>query len=512
VEPHVRLRPDEVSLFNDLIDYRERSHLAGRYDDEFLVAFVGNDGDLTHAGLSGSRRVSMRSLRRFEALGLLDVISRTDAAIAFDLVDGFREQWGRLLASSGADDSGSRPSPSTDSAPEPSADKARGIFISCSELQKAALARPFKALLAENGLRGFIVSDEPRPEGTWSPEEKVDAYLDRSNAVVVFATGDLEAGEDRYTRPNIGDEIGRARSKPHLRNRVCVLREHGVTLPSNINPAYESLEPVHAEEGFRRALIQLREWGFSIDRLPEAPATAARPSLPRPAGESARHAKLEPGDEVELLARAHALLPGQPNMGEMSLAVVLAGGPRQPIFRPAELEAPALAKQLTQHLLFGDPALFQAEDATKSALSGASLVIRQTRSWMALDAEGTMVVVRPVHRAGPRSGLSAVIEEDVRSDIEAVLRFAVQLLARVDPEERLTHVAPLVALIGASYGAWRSRAQHAASPNSMTMNIGASGRAAAHLSPPARSRLALARDAGEIAEDLTVLLRRAAIR
>jgi pimeloyl-ACP methyl ester carboxylesterase len=158
----------------------------------------------------------------------------------------------------------------------------RGVFISCSERQKEALGRPFRALLAERGLPGFIVSDEPRPEGTWTPEEKVDAYLDRSDAVVVFATGDLEAGDDRYTRPNIGDEIGRARSKPHLRNRVCVLKEHGVTLPSNIDPAYESLDLAHPEEGFERALAQLREWGLRVDALSEATPTAAERSSTLP--------------------------------------------------------------------------------------------------------------------------------------------------------------------------------------------------------------------------------------
>jgi len=150
-------------------------------------------------------------------------------------------------------------------------DRSRGVFISISERQKEALGRPFKALLGENGIRGFIVSDEPRPEGTWTPEEKVDAYLDRSDAVVVFATADLEAGDDRYTRPNIGDEIGRARSKPHLRNRICVLKEHGVTLPSNINPAYEAFEVAHPEEGFQRALGQLREWGLRLVGQPASP-------------------------------------------------------------------------------------------------------------------------------------------------------------------------------------------------------------------------------------------------
>jgi pimeloyl-ACP methyl ester carboxylesterase len=161
-------------------------------------------------------------------------------------------------------------------------DRTRGVFISCSERQKEALGRPFKALLANHGVPGFIVSDEPRPEGAWTPEEKVDAYLDRSDAVVVFATGDLEAGDDRYTRPNIGDEIGRARSKPHLRNRVCVLKEHGVTLPSNINPAYESLDLAHPEEGFGRALAQLREWGLRVDPLAEASTTVSQASPPLP--------------------------------------------------------------------------------------------------------------------------------------------------------------------------------------------------------------------------------------
>src|SRR5207247_9967479 len=149
--------------------------------------------------------------------------------------------------------------------------RARGVLLSLSERQKEALGRPFKALLGENGTRGFIVSDEPRPEGTWTPEEKVDAYLDRSDAVVVFATADLEAGDDRYTRPNIGDEIGRARSKPHLRNRICVLKEHGVTLPSNINPAHEAYQAAHPEEGFQRALGQLREWGLRLVEQPASP-------------------------------------------------------------------------------------------------------------------------------------------------------------------------------------------------------------------------------------------------
>jgi pimeloyl-ACP methyl ester carboxylesterase len=193
-----------------------------------------------------------------------------DLAVLLDFLTGDSADVGGPEAAARTSDPGRR-------------DSSRGVFISCSERQKEALARPFRALLARSGVPGFIVSDAPRPEGTWTPEEKVDAYLDRSDAVVVFATGDLEAGDDRYTRPNIGDEIGRARSKPHLRNRVCVLKEHGVTLPSNINPAYESLDLAHPEEGFERALAQLREWGLRVNTLPEGSPAAATAAAPRSA-------------------------------------------------------------------------------------------------------------------------------------------------------------------------------------------------------------------------------------
>jgi pimeloyl-ACP methyl ester carboxylesterase len=167
-------------------------------------------------------------------------------------------------------------------------DSARGVFISVSERQKDALARPFKELLAKNGIRGFIVSDEPRPEGAWTPEEKVDAYLDLSDAVVVFATGDLEAGGDRYTRPNIGDEIGRARSKAHLRDRVSVLKEHGVILPSNIDPAYEALDPASPDEAFLHALVQLQAWGLPDPRPPgPVPSSTSDVEAPRSGGSGA---------------------------------------------------------------------------------------------------------------------------------------------------------------------------------------------------------------------------------
>lgn len=133
-----------------------------------------------------------------------------------------------------------------------------GVFLSVAEGRKISLARPFRDLLRPS-VEGYIVSDLPLIGETNTPEEKVDAYLERSQAVIVFATSDLDAG--RFTRPNIADEIARARSKPHLRNRICVLKQSGVTLASNTNPAYNQLDPDDPEPAFAAALEQLKAWG-----------------------------------------------------------------------------------------------------------------------------------------------------------------------------------------------------------------------------------------------------------
>lgn len=498
----IRLRPDEVTLFNDLIAHRDSSHLAGRYDDEFVVVFVGTEGDLTHPSFVGHRPVSMRTLRRFRLLGLLDVLSETDAALVFDLADNFRDRWARV------DPTQQDPEPHNAT---PLADPAAtqvGVFISCAESSKLELARPFRDLLASNDIQGFIVSDEPRPDTTWTPEEKVDAFLERSRAVVVFATADIEARGDVFTRPNIADEIARARSKDHLRNRVCVLRAPGVTLPSNINPAYESLDPSMPSEAFRRALLQLREWGFPIRRIPESVDLA---ELPRAvAAGSEEGAGLDPKIHEGMLTRAMSLLPDRQHTGgEVSLAVIVGTPLESPIIRPAELESPALAQWLTQTLLFGDLALFDYSESTAPAMSGNSLVVRQTRSWVALDSFGTVVILRPLRRQ-PHIGLPAVIEEQVQRDIRDALHFAGNVLDHLDESHRISHVAPVVALIGASYGAWRNEAEHAASPNSMAVNMTGSDRPVAHLTPAVRDRGSLRSATDEMAEDLTVLLRRAA--
>jgi hypothetical protein len=232
------------------------------------------------------------------------------------------------------------------------------VFISTAEHRKLALARPVRDLLARSNIQGIIVSDEPMPAGTFSPEEKVDAYLERSDAMVVLATADMADGADRFTRLNIPDEIARARRMPHLRGRILVLKERGVALHSNINPAYENpayeaLDSDRPAEAFRRTLLQLREWDFDDPTtMPEARESGSDVTGDRRSADS----RISPAEAGELVARASALVPEQRHItGALSLAVIVVAGPRYAILRPAELENPALARRLTQDLLFGDP-------------------------------------------------------------------------------------------------------------------------------------------------------------
>jgi hypothetical protein len=137
------------------------------------------------------------------------------------------------------------------------------VFLSCSEKFKTSVAVPIKNALAEVGVRGIIVSDEPSPDSIdWDPDSKVEWFLNASDAVVSLCTADnrLEDGTIEC-RPNIIDEIQRARQKPHLARKIQVLKSQEVHLPSNINPTYDQLDSNSPQVAISVILRQLNEWG-----------------------------------------------------------------------------------------------------------------------------------------------------------------------------------------------------------------------------------------------------------
>jgi hypothetical protein len=67
------------------------------------------------------------------------------------------------------------------------------VFLSCSEKFKLTVARLIRDGLREAGVQGVIVSDElALPRTGWTPEDKVESYLDASDAFLALCTADNE--------------------------------------------------------------------------------------------------------------------------------------------------------------------------------------------------------------------------------------------------------------------------------------------------------------------------------
>lgn len=136
------------------------------------------------------------------------------------------------------------------------------------------------------------------------------------------------------------------------------------------------------------------------------------------------------------------------------------------------------------------------------------LSLTQPHRFMTLDGEGTITVGVPaVSRHREAAALSALIEEDIQSKLERMLRFGGFLLDRIDPVRRVTSVAPVVSLVNAGWAGWQDKVTYERSRGSVVMGRGGD-LITVQLTPPDIPRPLLAQRAAAFAEDFTVLLRR----
>lgn len=218
-----------------------------------------------------------------------------------------------------------------------------------------------------------------------------------------------------------------------------------------------------------------------------------------------------PIDQREVVERAKALLPQERSrsMGGMAvLNLAVAGTPRQSILRPIELEDPALARDLHQQALFGNPHIFDPAAGMNPELNGETLTLSQERSGarISVNEQGSILVMLPVRE--DRSGLPELIEEFVQQQLANALAFSSWLLDRIDPTQRLTHLAIAISIANADYMGWRTQREHDISPNSMSMGKRFSGGGEQSPVFVSRPRAALRLDVAHIVEDLLVPLRR----
>lgn len=216
-----------------------------------------------------------------------------------------------------------------------------------------------------------------------------------------------------------------------------------------------------------------------------------------------------PIDETEMLERANAAIPQRKGWSHTELSIAVAGGPRQQVIRPAELDPNRLGGRVHQEAFFGDHAFLDRTAATEVAVRNGKLVVAQQHASVEIDELGTIRISVPATTSdrSSRHGLPALVEEDVQETIAQALRFAGWLLDQVDPVGRVSDVVPMVALSGGGYLAWRTRREHAASPNAGQMG-GGTENVKVTLTPLRRHRAALTLETEKLVEDLTVLLRR----
>jgi hypothetical protein len=219
-------------------------------------------------------------------------------------------------------------------------------------------------------------------------------------------------------------------------------------------------------------------------------------------------------DEAEVIRRAMAALPQSTRGtfgGSAKLDIAVAGGPRQQVLRPAEIEDSVLINDLQREAMFSVNATLDPQAATKPSINGDRLQITQDAAEVAIHADGTILISRAavsssgVNRTGV---ITSIVEEEMRERIAGALRFALEVLDRIDPSHRITDVVAAAALRDAGHTPWRTRAEVTASPGSATMPMGSGDNGPVTLSPPMVRRVALVHEADRIAEDLAVLLRR----
>lgn len=138
------------------------------------------------------------------------------------------------------------------------------IFIAHSNKFRSGLTEKIARMIEESTAAvAVIVENMPRPETpSWDPEGKVNHYLRHADMFVALLTPDneLKSGEIEH-RHNVTHEIATARSMPHLEQKIQVLSVKGVSIPSNINPAYDELELDDPRKAFSLIVNQAMEWG-----------------------------------------------------------------------------------------------------------------------------------------------------------------------------------------------------------------------------------------------------------
>ncbi len=220
-------------------------------------------------------------------------------------------------------------------------------------------------------------------------------------------------------------------------------------------------------------------------------------------------------DPDELARRAATLIPPENRnmVTGAALNIALAMGPTQRILRPIEIEAPALTDAMLQMALFGENQILDRSLGNEVALVGGALTVAQERGGsLRLDEQGSLLLRLPIDDNSRRrtamdmGGMMVLVEEVIQAKLSIAIGYTAAAIEHIDPTQRITDVAIAARISGAEYRAWRTQAQHAASPGSVS--IGHNGNREDGPVVTVQRRAALRLDRTRLIEDLLVPLRR----
>jgi CheY-like chemotaxis protein len=349
---------------------------------------------------------------------------------------------------------------------------------------------PFRAAAAEalETLGHQVVRAEDFPASAATPQQACLAAVRESDMVVLLIGS-------RYGAPQPSGLSATHEEHREARERkpMLVFVESGV-------------EREEAQQAF---LDEVEAWATGHYRASYSTPEDLRRALIRAVHDHELATSVGPVDEGEMIQRAKALLPQRNGpWGGAQLGVAVAAGPQQQVIRPARLGDAALVQEVHQQAAFGDHPVLDPTKSTDRTVRGSSLLLDQRSAMVRVDEDGSIYVAQPARPAagGSATELPALIEEDIAQAIGCAIRFAGWLLDHIDPLRRLTDVVVIAQTVGAGYMPWRTKDEHAASPNSATMGQG--NDTVALLSPARRPRQALTLDADRLTQDLMALLRR----
>lgn len=189
------------------------------------------------------------------------------------------------------------------------------------------------------------------------------------------------------------------------------------------------------------------------------------------------------------------------------LTVSISCGPTQALLRPADIDDEALRSELLQSAMFGPARVIDASKGARTDLDGNRLRLHNDNTAVTVSPTGDIIVSGHTPTSGGL-GMNSLIEEDIRELVQTYLSFADGALQRIDPTANIRSVAIAVSITTGAAG-WRTRAEAAANPNSMTFSVhNGEPPGPILLDPPVRPRPHLSHRCATLAEDFTVLLRR----